>query len=166
MTHLITQQPIVDQIADVLIERIDIAEIVNTKVLRPDREARRIDTVDSTIVVQQTQLLVNDQATHDGNPIALGLDVIFNVRCHIKNRATCEHDFQAECNRVAAAVYQAIVKPSIDPAMWYQFDGLAINARIGSVMQMTNEQGIHAGVMLPVTITFRISEDDPYEARA
>ncbi len=157
--------PVSERIVDVVCARIAEANIHNAKVVRPDREGYNLDLSDSSIIVHQRSIVANDAATHEGNPIAQGYDMLLHLQCFVRNQNEHENAYSAACNRLAAEVVRAITKPLNDPALWYQFDGLSLNARVGTQIPFSNEKGNHAGVVLPLTILFRVSENNHYEVR-
>lgn len=157
--------PVSERIVDVVCARIAEANIYNAKVVRPDREGRNLDLSDSTIMVHQRSMIANQEATHEGNPIAQAYDLLLHLQCFVRNQNQHENAYSAACNRLAAEVVRAITQPITDPALWYQFDGLALNARIGAQIPFSNEKGTHAGVVLPLSILFRVSENNHYEVR-
>jgi hypothetical protein len=58
-----------------------------------------------------------------------------------------------------------VIKCLTSVANWYQFGGVAIDTNLLAV-ELINEDGGIGGFNLPVAITYRHSEDDPYEVRA
>ena len=50
-------------------------------------------------------------------------------------------------------------------AVWHNFDGNAINADFGAQQTATSDGG-YDGIAIPLMVTYRISEGDPYTVRA
>jgi hypothetical protein len=158
--------PVIERIVDVIVQRISEANIANASVVRPDREGRNISTSDGSIIVHQKQIVPNQNATHHGNPPAQAFDVLFHIQCFVRNQNEQENAYSSACNRVSADVIRALTNPPTDPALWYQFNGLAINARIGAQIPFTNDAGHHQGVILPLSVLYRVSENNHFEVRA
>ena len=49
---------------------------------------------------------------------------------------------------------------------WWNFGGLAINAAFESIEKYIADDGGANGVLVPLRVTYRVSETDPYTARA
>lgn len=158
--------PVVERIADVIVARLREANIYNATVARPDREGTNVSVADGSIVVHQKQINQNAALTCHGNPPAIAYDVRFELQCYVRNQNTEENAYSSACNKLGSQVIRAITQPINDPAMWYQMDGLAINTNnLGAMYPMVNNQGDRTGVIVPVLVTFRVSENNPYEVR-
>lgn len=158
--------PVVERIADTILERIAVANIVDVKVFRPDREGRNFSPSHHSISLHQLDVSWNETLSHEGNPPAMAFDVTFHLACFVRNQKEYENSYASACNRIAAEVVRAITNPDVDPALWYNMNGLAINSEIGSQLPLPNEEGKITGVIVPLVVTYRVSENNHYEVRA
>lgn len=133
-----------------------------SEVVRPTRLQQSITPKHHQIQVVQTVNAFNPQMTHEGSPPAIAYDVVFNLHCFIRDsdssttpRATLENDIEA-------SVRKAICNASD----WYNFDGNAIIADWGQARPFVSQEGEHSGIVVPLIVTYRVSETDPYTARA
>jgi hypothetical protein len=161
-----TTAPVVERISDTILERIEAANIVDVSVRRPDREGRNFSPGHHSITLVQLDIGRNDDASYEGNPPVSGFNVTFNLICFVRNQKEYENSYSKACNVIAAEVIRAITNPSSGQELWYQMDGLSTNASIGDQYPLTNEQGAITGVVVPLEITFRVSENNHYEVRA
>lgn len=161
-----TTAPVIERIADTILDRLVVANISDVEVTRPDREGRNFSPAHHAISLHQLDISRNDDASYEGNPPVVGFDVTFNIVCFVRNQKDQENSFSKACNLIAAEVIRAITQPKTDPVLWYQLDGLATNCNIGDQYPLTNEQGAITGVVVPLEVTFRVSENNHYEVRA
>lgn len=61
-----------------------------------------------------------------------------------------------------AEIHKAIVN---DAATWHTFGDLAINADLGAQQTVVSDGG-YDGIAVPLAVTFRVTEGDPYTVRA
>lgn len=116
---------------------------------------------DLVLHVHQGTLTPNPELSCPGNPPAQAYDLEAIVAGIVKpsdSETTAVDTFK---NRLGAD----IIKAATDADLWHQWGGLALNTTIGNVEEYTEETGGVAGVMVRFTITFRVSENDPYEVR-
>jgi hypothetical protein len=160
--------PVVEQIAEVLVERLEQITTANGyefdvyEVVRPTRTNNDFSPRNLSILVDQASLTRNDDLSYPGNPPAVAWDVIFNIHCFVREsdkteiaKATGENEF-----------HSAVIKSIVTSNMWYTMDSLAVIADIGNVEKFSSSTGDHAGVMVPLSVTYRVSEDDPTEVRS
>ena len=103
-----------------------------------------------------------DELSYPGNPPSIAKRVIFNIRCVVM---TDEHDttpidtvvdmFVADVQKVVSGLDNH----------WYTFADKAIIADFLPVELVQAEGGID-GANVPIAITYRHSEGNPYEVRA
>lgn len=169
MTHIYDNEnsaPVVERIADVIVARLREANIYNASIARPDREGINVSAADGSVIVHQKGINQNSALTCHGNPPAIAYDVRFELQCYVRNQHAEENSYSSACNKLGAQVILAITKPINEPTMWYQMDGLAINTKnLGAMYPMVNNNGERTGVIVPVVVTFRVSENNPYEVR-
>jgi hypothetical protein len=157
--------PVIERIADTIMARIVQANIYKATVSRPDREGKNFTPSDRSVVIHQRSVVFNQASTHEGNPPAFAYDATFHLQCYVRNQNDVDNAYSAACNVLAAQVVKAITNPPVDPLLWYNLDGNAINSQIGTMFPMVNDTGNNTGVVLPLTVLFRISENNPFEVR-
>lgn len=116
-----------------------------------------------SIAVVQTDDRENLAESHHGNPPAMARDLTLEIKCIVRPSSRATTTYETTMNAMAAAVRKAITTPA---ATWYQMDGNAINTTIGDNTPFPIAAGGHAGVSITLTITYRISETDPFTVRA
>jgi hypothetical protein len=95
-----------------------------------------------------------------GNPPAMAWQQTFLIRVHI---APSEQD------DTPVDVYEDIAEAEIQKAIrvdatWHTFGGNAINADF-DVRQVASSDGGYDGIAIPLLVTYRIEEGDPYTTR-
>jgi hypothetical protein len=155
--------PIIEKIAVEITDRLSTLE--DYTVVRPDREGTNVSPVDRLIVLRQMPSTQNDALSQHGNPAAIALDCVLMCICHVRNLYVHESEYDSACNQAATDIIGAITNPVSSPSTWYTFDGNAINCRIGANTPYISSEGVRAGVVVPLLITYRVSENDHTEAR-
>lgn len=157
--------PVIERIALEIINRIETAGIFSARVIRPARDGRNYTKSHGTIVMHQLESVSNLPASHEGNPPAMAYDCTFNLFCFIREVPDNEPEYSAACNVFASAIIAAITTPETNPAIWYTLGNNAIDTLVGAHSQFTDNDAT-AGVLIPVKVTYRVSETDHTEARA
>lgn len=135
-------------------------ETTAENVIRPARINRNTPR-DYQIIVTQGVVERNEELSCPGNPPATcwNLPVFVSGQLRQSDRSTeaidnLRNEFYSDC-------IKAICQPQ---ASWHQWDGLAIDTRIGSIEDVINEDS--AGFKLDMIIMFRTDEGNPYNFRA
>jgi hypothetical protein len=97
-----------------------------------------------------------------GNPPAVAFQQTFSIRVHIAPSEKDTTPVEVYEDVMEAEIHKAIVN---DQATWHTFGNLAINADIGAQQTVVSD-GSYNGIAVPLTVTFRITEGDPYTVRA
>jgi hypothetical protein len=97
-----------------------------------------------------------------GNPPAVAFQQTFSIRVHIAPSEKDTTPVEVYEDVMEAEIHKAIVN---DAATWHTFGDLAINADIGAQQTVVSD-GSYDGIAVPLTVTFRITEGDPYTVRA
>jgi hypothetical protein len=153
--------PVVDRIAEEIRRRVnpvapDRANSVGqAAVVMPARHVPEL----ASIVIQQQQTRFVPDYDCPGNPPAIGLETLFAINCFVKNGES-EQEFTQQCNAVVADVVSAITRPATDPAMWYTFGGIALDADIGISRSLQTDAGTSCGMSIPLTVRYRVAEND------
>jgi len=113
------------------------------------------------IVLTQGDPEIDAQLSLPGNPPATAWRHFFSIRCHVipsELDPTAIDTFQ---NYFVADIRRAIC----EDANWWTFDGLAIYAEWGNISGIDLD-GTFVAFMVPLIVTYRTDEDDPYTVRA
>ena len=97
-----------------------------------------------------------------GNPPAVAFRQTFSIRVHIAPSEKDTTPVEVYEDVMEAEIHKAIVN---DAATWHTFGNLAINADLGSQQTVVSD-GSYDGIAVPLVVTFRITEGDPYTVRA
>jgi hypothetical protein len=164
--------PVIERIANTLVERLQAITIANgydiniAAVGRLNRLATNITAENHAIWVIQGDTIPNDEQTHEGNPIALGKTTTWNVHIFVRQSDSDMTPYSTNVNIASAAAQLAIRSPAVAPHMWHTMDGDAVMVEFGTESPMLSAEGEQSGVTIPVNVTYRVSEDDPTEARS
>jgi hypothetical protein len=97
-----------------------------------------------------------------GNPPAIAYQQTFLIRVHIAPSERDTTPVEAYEDIVESEIHKAIVT---DAATWHTFGDLALNADFGAQQTVVSDGG-YDGIAVPLMVTYRISEGDPYQVRA
>ena len=97
-----------------------------------------------------------------GNPPAVAFRQTFSIRVHIAPSEKDTTPVEVYEDVMEAEIHKAIVN---DAATWHTFGNLAINADLGSQQTVVSD-GSYDGIAVPLVVTFRVTEGDPYTVRA
>lgn len=167
---VIAARPVNEQIAQRLVERLELLTAGYSSYFVAPYVKRRLfhDTetpLNFGIVVTQG----NDERVPEldcpGNPPALCFRVPFNIRCRIMPSETDTTPVDEYVNIIAAEVHRVVCDDSYLSFPWYTFEDLAFDAEISSPEYVDND-GSFDGVNQVVTVTYRVTEGNPWEVRA
>ena len=96
-----------------------------------------------------------------GNPPAIAWRQVFDIRCHVLPSEKDPTPIDTYCEVMAADVVRAVC----DPTRWHTFGGLAINAEWLATEDINSDGGMD-GVNVPIAITYRVDEGNPFNVRA
>jgi hypothetical protein len=97
-----------------------------------------------------------------GNPPAVAFQQTFSIRVHIAPSEKDTTPVEVYEDVMEAEIHRAIVN---DAATWHTFGDLAINADLGAQQTVVSD-GSYDGIAVPLAVTFRVTEGDPYTVRA
>ena len=97
-----------------------------------------------------------------GNPPAVAFQQTFSIRVHIAPSEKDTTPVEVYEDVMEAEIHKAIVN---DAATWHTFGQLAINADLGAQQTVVSDGG-YDGIAVPLAVTFRVTEGDPYTVRA
>lgn len=161
--------PVLERIAVELVERLEEITTANgysltvAGVLRPSRLAWESSAYkNKTLVVMQGENIRVEELDCFGNPGSLAWQVTFNVHCVARQDDSDSDSFNTLPNELDSCVRKAVA----DANNWHQFSGLAVNAEFGTTTHTVPAEGEASGAVVPIIITYKVSETDPYEVRA
>lgn len=162
---VVTEKPVVTKISDEIVARLEtlITEpndaFVFKSVVRPTKIAQYTPS-HGLIVLTRGEVVRVNELDCPGNPPALAYQQTFMIRVHI---APSEKDVTPieSYEDVAEA---AIIKAIRNDGVWHTFNGNAINAEFGGQQTSTSDGG-YDGIAVPLLVTYRVSESDPYTVR-
>lgn len=113
------------------------------------------------IIVTIAGMAKNDALSCMGNPPAVARDMTVLCACYGMVSETDTNPADYWRNRMFGAMSKAITTGTA----WWNWDGLAINSVVGDPEYRTDGEGQSVGVQLPVMITFRTDENNPFNVR-
>lgn len=163
---LVTERTVVSLIADVLFARLEtlvaspdepipIAEVIRPKKIGGYTPRHR------QIVLTRGAAARNTELDCPGNPPAVCWVQTFNIRITIAPSEKDPTPIELYEDALSASVYKAVTLPS----QWHTMGGNAIDAAFGDP-EMVDGDGGYEGMALPLLVTFRVSENNPYAVRA
>lgn len=161
-----TARPVVERIAHALFERLQLLSagysslFKASEVIRPKRQGG-FTPKNNQIVMTQGDPIRVPELDRPGNPPAICFDQSFNVRCHIMPSEKDPTPVEEYINTMAAEVVRVVGDAG---SRWFTFGELAMNATWGS-QENIDSDGSFDGINLPLVVTYRVSEVDPYVAR-
>jgi hypothetical protein len=167
-----TAIPVIERIALEIVERLERISLANgftfdvKKVVRNDRLGTANTPEHLMMEVVQGVSQYNADLSHPGNPPAIAWDTTFNIHCYVRESQRLETDVATTSNEMVAAVIKAITTPATSPSTWYMMGDSAVIAEFESSEPFSPGDGSHAGATIPLSVTHRQSENDPYEVRA
>jgi len=150
--------PVVEQIAAQV--RLRLAATQNTSgAVRPGKIAA-FRPRDYQIVVTQEENEPNFELSYPGNPPAQAYDATFLIAGELR-----PSDYSNEAlDKLRNQFHADVVKAITQPALWHNWLGLAVDTRLGTVEPYQDEAS--SGFQMRLVITYRVSENNPYQVRA
>jgi hypothetical protein len=101
-----------------------------------------------------------------GNPPAVGYAVPIHINKFMQIEAANNETEEAYCKRCNDSASEIVALLTIPPAVhWHTMGGNAITTNIGPMKYLPTDAGIKPGIVIPLLVTFRVSENDHTEAR-
>ena len=157
--------PISEQIAAKIATRLAGITVANGYELTVSEVARplRFDGFrpqNDQLIVTQGNLTRNDELSAPGNPPATAYDLEFMIAGLLMPTESSTSKIDTLRNTFASDTIKAICTPA---ASWHNWDTLAIDTKVGDVTDITTEES--SGFKLSLTVTFRTTENNPYQSR-
>ena len=164
---LTLQMPVVSRISDEIFARLQVLVSGSAgaysfaDVVRPTKIATYTPQ-HGLIVLTRGQVARVQELDCPGNPPAVGMQQTFLIRVHIAPSEKDATPVEVYEDVMESEIHKAIVD---DPATWHTFGELAINADLGAQQTVVSDGG-YDGMAIPLTVTYRVTEGDPYTVRA
>jgi hypothetical protein len=113
------------------------------------------------IVLTQGDEEIVEELSCQGNPPSVARRQKFNIRCHLMTDEKSLEPIDTTINAFASDVMACV---SDDYSTWHTFDGNAIDSAWGTREMISADGGID-GINIPIYITYRTDENDPYNIR-
>jgi hypothetical protein len=161
-----TERPVVSLISDEIFARLQTLASGSSgpysfvKVVRPTKLATYTPQ-HGLIVLTRGEVVRVNELDCPGNPPSIAYQQTFLIRIHIA---------PSEKDTTPVERYEDIMEAEIHKAIrngdtWHNFGGYAINADFGP-QQIATSDGGYDGIAVPLLVTYRVTEGDPYTVRA
>ena len=156
-------------IAIELVERLETITTDNdynfdvASVERANRDGSNLTYKHLSVQVKQEESVRVPELDCPGNPPAIAYEITFTINCISRDSQGETDAYDTVANDMAAAVVAAI---TADTSTWYTMDGNARNSEIGNITPLSSAEGEVLGMAVPVLVTYRVSENNPYQVRS
>lgn len=160
-------RPVVERIAVELYERLRLLTAgwspytAVIEVIRPTRLGGEWTPKHLQIVLKNGESVRVPELDCTGNPPAIARQQLFQVNCHFM---PSEKD-PTPIDEYVETMHGDVIRVVCEPDLWYTFGGLSIDAEFGDPSFASGDGGV-AEMSIPILVTYRVSEDDPWEVRA
>lgn len=168
-------KPVIERIAEAIIYRLQLLAAdysPHTAVSEVIRPLRMGGFTPKHMQIVLTQLAPQRVFELDmpGNPPANAYALQFNIRCHVMPSEKDTTPVDEVINTFAADVIKVVGDTTTEleeyrAYAWTSFRGLAIDAEWQSQEAVAADGG-PSGVNVPLIVTYRVQESDPYQLRA
>lgn len=136
-----------------------LADVDNATVVRFRRDPDHWTPENRQICIVKKPLERVSELDYPGNPPAQAWRLPLNLKLHIQ-----QSERDTDDGDELISVFIADVKQQLMAAdNWWQWEAKAVNTEIGNIELAAT--GTFDVATIPLTITYRISEGDPYEVR-
>jgi len=161
-----TLKPVISLISDEIFSRLQtlvsgsVGAYSFTKVVRPTKLATYTPQ-NGLIVLTRGEIVRLNDLDCPGNPPSVAYMQTFLIRVHIA---------PSEKDTTPIELYEDVAEAEIHRAIrsddtWHTFNENAINADFGPQQTATSDGG-YDGIAIPLMVTYRVAEGDPYTVRA
>lgn len=165
-------RPISERIASALFDRLRLLsagysdQLAFTNVVRPLRN--EVATPQHLqIVLTQDAPQINAELSCPGNPPATCYELLFHINCRVMPSENDTTPVDEYINTMAAEVVRVVCDETMieDSSQWHTFGDIAVNAE-WQAHENIDGDGSYDGVDVPILVTYRVSENNPFEVRA
>lgn len=160
-------RPVVERIASALFDRLrQLAAGWSTytavyEVVRPNRLGEDANPKHLQIVLKNGDSARVPELDCPGNPPAIARAQTFNINCRLM---PSELD-NTPIDEYVETMHGDVVRVVCEPTLWHTFGGLSVDAEFGDPIYDSGD-GSYFTVNVPLVVTYRVSENDPWEVRA
>lgn len=160
-------RPVIERIAQELYDRLNLlsagwsVHAAVSEVIRPNRLGSNWSPRHLQIVLKNGESVRFPDLDCPGNPPAIARQQTFHIVCNIM---PSEKD-PTPIDEYVETMHGDVVRVICDPDLWYSFGGLAIDAEFGDPVYDSADGGM-TSMDIPLLVTYRVSETDPWEVRA
>jgi hypothetical protein len=151
--------PIDELVARVAQKRLETINYIS-EVIRESRNVINWTPKDRQIILTKTNPERAEQFDTIGNPPGLAYSMNLNIHCHVMQSEQDSDPVESLLSVMAADAIRAIT----NDVNWHQFEGTCLNATIGSPDRKTFD-GAFDSITVPISVLFRVAENDPYLVR-
>jgi hypothetical protein len=166
MPVITNEKPVLSRISDEMFARLQVLGSLTGSIMRFDNIVRSTKLASHVpkhglVVLTRGESVRVQDLDCIGNPPAIAYKQTFLVRVNI---APSEHD------PTPVELYEDVAEAEVIKAIkissdWHQFDGNSVNAEFLPQVSVVSDGG-YDGIAIPIDVTYRITEGDPYEARS
>lgn len=163
-------RPISERIASELLGRLSLLaagysdHVPVSEVVRPLRNEIETPTHLQIVLTQDSPERV-PELDCPGNPPASAYQIKFNCRCRVMPSERDTTAVDELINAMAAEVVRVVCDESYLEYQWHTMENLAIDSEWQSHENIDSD-GSYDGVNVPLLVTYRVSENNPYTVRA
>lgn len=156
---------VLESIADTIFNRLvgmlddDTLNTLVFEVIRPTRFGDYTPQDRQIVFVQGSSSAVPELSV-PGNPPAVARAQTFNVHLHLMP----DENSDAAIDYILNAFVGDVISTLTSLSTWYNVDGKAIDTEIQEP-EIIRADGAVCGAMIPIVVTYRVSENDPYTVR-
>lgn len=162
---------VVENIAIEIARRLENITVFNgyafdiSSVVRPDRLGQNIVPEDKLIVLSQGDSNEVEALSLPGNPPSVAYETTFAIHCFYRDSDKNPSEFDPVVNDLAGQVIKCLRDEASDQSRWMTIGDNAIDSKIRTITPYPESDGTHLGVTIPLSVTYRHSEGNPYEVR-
>lgn len=143
---------------------------------RPNRDGSSLTYKHRSVQVVQGEAQRTPELDCPGNPPALAYTVSFDLKCVCRDSPTDDEGLSMSSDdpndRLALATNpndlaaKAVLAITGSSTTWYTMAGNAIDSEIGNLTPFDSAEGEFNGMTVPIEVTYRVSENNPFQVRA
>lgn len=165
-------RPVSERIADAILQRLLLLtagysdQFVASGVERPLRNDAGTPAHLRIVLTQDSPERIEDLDC-PGNPPANCYATRYNIRCYVMPSENDTTPVEEYCNLMAGEVVRVVCDDDMidDGTQWHTMGGMAVNAE-WQAHENIDADGSYDGVNVPLHVTYRVSETNPFEVRA
>jgi hypothetical protein len=138
-----------------------LSDLDNVSIIRQRRDPETWTPTDRQIVIVKRSPQRQSSLDYPGNPPAIAYSVEINLRLHVLQSERDDEETDYQISVFVGEVMQCLTAAD----QWWQWDSNAINTELGGITYVANTGSFDCAVV-PLIVTYRFSETNPFEVRA